>query len=96
MSSTLQARIRSLLRRPEHEDGLTPAQITEILRSKLNHVHSVLHTMERIDAYVDRWVPGLCPGGYIAVWTVTPAPPESAPRPDPRPSMKWPTTAATE
>ena len=87
---SLQAQIRELLRHKDYEDGLTPTQIANALGSKPSHVHGVLETMEKIDAYVDRWIPALCPGGYVAVWTVTPAPPPHAPRPDPRPPQKWP------
>ena len=85
--TTLQAQIRQLLR--ESEDGLTPSDIGKILHRKPGLVHSVLETMSRIDAYIDRWEPCPCPGGYSAVWMVV-TPPESAPRPDPRPAMKFP------
>ena len=85
--STLQAQIRELLR--ESEDGMTPSEIGETLRRNAGHIHNVLETMAKIDAYIDRWVPCRCPGGFSPVWMVV-APPENAPRPDPRPAMKWP------
>jgi len=87
--STLQAQIRALLREKENEDGLTPNQIGKTLRRKPGHVYSVLEAMEKIDAYVDRWLPEICPGGYTPVWCVV-VPPERAPRPDPREPRKWP------
>ena len=86
--TTTQTQIRELLR--EAEDGLTPPQIGKILRRKPGHVHDILETMSHIDAYIDRWEPCACPGGFSPVWMVTPAPPVNAPRPDPRPSMKFP------
>ena len=85
--TTTQTQIRQLLR--ESEDGLTPPEIGKILRRKSGHVHDILTTMSHIDAYVDRWEPCPCPGGYSPVWMVV-VPPESAPRPDPRPAMKFP------
>ncbi len=87
--STTQAQIRELLRAKENEDGLTAAEIEKILNKRSGHVHAVLEVMEKIDAYIDRWIPCRCPGGYSPVWSVV-TPPESAPRPDPRPAMKWP------
>lgn len=81
---TLQARIRELLRSKAGEDGMTPSEIAEALGSTPSHVHSVLATMEKIDAYIDRWVDAFCPGGYTAYWMVTPAPPPHAPKPEPR------------
>jgi hypothetical protein len=86
--TTTQTQIRELLR--ESEDGLTPPEIGKILNRKSGHVHDILETMSHIDAYIDRWEPCPCPGGFSAVWMVTPAPPKSAPRPDPRPPMKFP------
>lgn len=85
---TLQQRIRKLLRGAD--DGMTPSEIADALGSTSSHVHAVLHTMEKIDAYVDRWIEAKCPGGYMAYWMVTPAPPPSAPRPEPREPRKWP------
>jgi hypothetical protein len=87
--STTQTQIRELLRAKENEDGLTPPQIGKILRRKPGHVHDILETMSHIDAYIDRWEPCPCPGGYSPVWMVV-QPPESAPRPDPRLPMKFP------
>lgn len=85
--NTTQAQIRKLLR--NSEDGLTPPEIGKILHRKSGHVHKILEVMEKIDAYVDRWEPCPCPGGFSPVWMVV-TPPQSCPRPDPRPSMKFP------
>lgn len=86
--TTTQSQIRELLRKSE--DGLTPPEIGKALRRRPGHVHNILTVMGKIDAYIDRWVPCPCPGGYSPVWMVTEAPPVDAPRPDPRPGMKWP------
>lgn len=84
---TTQDQIRALLR--EADDGLTPPEIGKILHRKPGHVHDILETMNKSDAYIDRWVPCPCPGGFTPVWMVV-TPPPNAPRPDPRPSMKFP------
>ena len=81
MTSRIQNRIRQVLR--DHPDGMTITAISKLVKPRYgdpnpSHVRSALRRM--VDAYVDRWVPGVT-RPYIEVWRVVPVPPH-CPRPE--------------
>ena len=68
-------KVRETLR--NNPDGLTVAQISELVQTDASHVHRIVHKMP--DAYIDRWIKRgqRC----TAVWCVV-VPPENCPRPE--------------
>jgi len=70
--------VRKVLR--THPDGLTCAQINEIVKAPEGRIAQVVKTMP--DAYIDRYLKGIGRGkSYIPVWCVV-VPPENCPKPD--------------
>jgi predicted transcriptional regulator len=72
--------VRDLLRK---SDGMTIAQIAEVVGTDKTHVHRMLRAFP--DAYIDRWIKN---GQRVsAVWCVV-VPPENCPRPESRRNKK--------
>ncbi len=68
-------RVRELLR--SNPEGLTVAQIAELVETDNTHVYKIMPKM--VDAYIDRWIKN---GQRVsAVWCVV-VPPPHCPRPE--------------
>lgn len=75
MKQQNQQNVRKILR--EHGDGMTIAQLHEILGTRTDNIRTALKAM--VDAYIDRWV--FSYNKYAAVWCVV-MPPEDCPKPE--------------
>jgi len=77
MRKSNQPLIRKLLR--EHPDGLTVAQLVELMGGIRLSIMASLKCMP--DAYIDRWQTAGIRKYYSAVWCVV-VPPENCPKPN--------------